>query len=147
MTDTKQLYARYWERFCRLLNERGSLVDLEPKPRRYISHPFGAGIRLSAVASKKESYISVELILEGDRAGKAKKQFAALQEQWTTIAHELTEPAVVCRNPSDVQQSDIKLRRNSYDISDESRWGEQHNWLYAKLQLFHAVFAHRVKEL
>ena len=144
--NAAQLYARYWQCFCQLLNKRGSLVDLEPSHRYYISHRFGSGIRLSTVASKKERYISVELILEGDKAGKAKEQFAALQDQWPAISCELSEP-VVCRNLCDKQQSDIKLRRDDCDVSDEALWADQHNWLYAKLQLFHAVFAHRVKGL
>lgn len=146
MTDAERLYGKYWQRFCQLLNERGSLVDLEPSRRYYISHRLGSGIRLSAVASTKESYISVELILEGDKTGKAKKQFAALREQRTAILRELGEP-VVCRNSCDKQQSDIKLRRNGCDVSNEELWTDQHNWLYAKLQLFHAVFTHRAKAL
>lgn len=146
MTDAERLYAEYWQRFCQLLGARGSLVDLEPSHEYYISHRFGSGIRLSAVASTKESYISVELILEGDKTSKAKRQFAALREHRTAILRELGEP-VVCRNSCDKQQSDIKLRRDGCDVSNKELWADQHNWLYAKLQLFHAVFAHRVKML
>lgn len=146
MTSAKQLYTEYWQRFCQLLNERRSLVDLEPSYEYYISHRFGSGIRLSAVANNKRHYIGVELILEGNKAGKAKEQFATLHDQRTAILCELGEP-VVFRNLCGIQQSDIKLRRNDCDVSDEALWADQHNWLYAKLQLFHAVFAHRVKGL
>ena len=140
---TQQIYLQYWQQFCRILTERGSLVCYEPKDAYYLGRNLGKGIRLSPVASKGKRYISVEVILKGDTA---KKRYASLGKQREEIDKELGE-ACVWRDEPGNKQCDIKLRREGCDISDQAQWAEQHNWLYAKLQLFHAVFAHRIKGL
>ena len=143
MTDTERLYRQYWERFCEMLSERKSLVDYSPEHKYYLTHRFGAGIRLSPVASKGKRYISVELILEG---GSAKEQYNGLDRQREAICRELGE-GTEWQNRSDQKQSYIKLHRYGCDISDQNCWPDQHDWLFAKLQLFYAVFYHRVKDL
>ena len=135
-------YLEYWQRFCQTLTERRSLVCFEPRGEWYLRHPLGKNIRLSPVASKGKLYVSVEVILEGPHA---KERFASLQEQCKEIDRELGEP--VCWRDPAKKQCDIKLRWEGCDPSDQTRWAEQHNWLYAKLQLFHAVFAHRIEGL
>lgn len=140
----QQLYMDYWKKFCDTLKERGSLVYFDkPKDKYWLPYGLGSGVRLSPVASKGKHYISMEVIFEGDAA---KERFASLEEQCREIDNELGEP-VCWRDEPDNKQCYIKLRRNDCDISNRTQWDEQHNWLYAKLQLFYAVFAHRVEQL
>lgn len=137
-------YLEYWQQFCQTLTDRGSLVCFEPRERYYLWHRWkGKNIRLSPVASKRSRYVSVEVILERDAA---KKRFASLKEQREEIDRELGEP-VCWRDDPNQEQCYIKLRWEDRDPSDQTQWAEQHNWLYAKLQLFHAVFAHRIEGL
>lgn len=146
---TQQLYMNYWKKFCDTLKERGSLVCFDkPRDEYWLPYGLGSGVRLSPVASKGKRYISMEVIFEGDAA---KERFASLKEQRREIDKELGKPPLgetLCwRDEPSNQQCDIKLRRDDCDISNPTQWDEQHNWLYAKLQLFYAVFAHRVKRL
>ena len=137
-------YLEYWQQFCQTLTDRGSLVCFEPRERYYLWHRWKEkNIRLSPVASKGKLYVSVEVILEGDAA---KERFASLQEQCKEINRELGEP-VCWRDDPDQKQCYIKLRWEGCDPSDQTQWAKQHNWLHAKLQLFHAVFAHRIEGL
>ena len=78
--------------------------------------------------------------------GSAKEQYDVLHRQREAICRELGE-GTEWRSESDQRQSSIKLRRFGCDVSNEDDWPDQHNWLFAKLQIFHAVFAHRVKDL
>ena len=134
--------GEYWQRFCQTLTERRSLVCFKPRGKGYLRHSLGKNIRLSPVARERSRYVSVEVIFERD----AKKRFASLQEQREEINRELGEP-VCWRDDPDQKQCYIKLRWEGCDPSDQTRWAEQHNWLYAKLQLFYAVFAHRIEGL
>lgn len=137
-------YLEYWQQFCQTLTDRGSLVCFEPQEWYYLRHRWkGKNIRLSPVACERSRYVGVEVILEGPHA---KERFASLQEQCKEIDRELGEPVCWRGGPAQ-KQCDIKLRWEGCDPSDQTQWAEQHNWLYAKLQLFHAVFAHRIEGL
>jgi hypothetical protein len=85
----------------------------------------------------------VTLILYG---ASAKNRFRELMKSKSEIEAEIGETLEVCEMPNSIQ-SQIRLTRTGVDVTDRASWPEQHEWLCEKLELFHKVFAPRVKTL
>jgi len=144
-SETKQLQFEYWTAFRRLLEERGGRIrPTKPGYQHWQDFSLGrSGFHLSAVVNTQKECIGVFLVLSGDSS---KAHFSALSMQKSEIEKEIGGPLDWSEQPGR-KQCYVRLLRSDCDPGDRSHWSEQHEWLYGKLQLFHQVFAERVRNL
>ena len=144
-SPTEETYLEYWRSFGELIDSRGGAYR-PVKPRA--QHWYGdlglgrTGFHLSPVALKKDGIIRMDFVLTG---ADAKSQFQQLLEQKDTIEAE-AETELLWHERPNFQRSKVELASKG-DPNDRDQWPEQHKWLYDKLQLFHRLFADRIKNL
>lgn len=145
LTDTKQLQLEYWEALRRLMEDRGGLVrPTKPLPQHWQSFSIGRShFHINAFANTRDKRIGVQLILSGEDA---KPHFFLLREDRSVIEGECGE-ALDWRELEGKKESHVNLYWRDCDPTDRAKWAEQHEWLYAKLQLFHRTFSQRAKQL
>lgn len=95
---------------------------------------------MSATMNTMDNILSVILTVHGNDS---KAHFALLQEDKVPIEEIIGAILEWRDNP---KQNRIILTAKM-DPKDRTMWSEQHAWLLEKLELFHAVFAPRVKTL
>jgi hypothetical protein len=76
----------------------------------------------------------------------AKSFFHLLQKGRESIEEEIGEP-LEWRELAAGKESHIRLSKHHIDPANRLDWGRQHEWLREKLELFHKVFAPRIKTL
>jgi hypothetical protein len=152
LTETKQVYIRYWTAFREyLLSKASRIKPTKPFPQNWMTIAIGrSGFSLSAVASfwnsEEQSYDSNELRAEFVITGEhSKAYFAVLQAEKDTITNEIGYP-LIWYNPEEARVCRIYVRRST-DLRDQDTWGEQHHWLLNNLEDLHRVFAPRVRTL
>jgi hypothetical protein len=146
LSPVKQLQQRYWEALKALLDSRkGPLRARTPPAQHWTDFSIGrAGAWLTAVANTRDDHIRVELNINGngDRA-LAKQWFAILAADKSAIEKEIGV-ALVWRELPEKLLSQVALRRDGADPSDETDWTAQHAWLADTLERFRAVFRPRL---
>ena len=147
MTPTRQLQLDYWWTLYALIKERDGIVRPR-KPYHRGQHWQGFAIgknhfELLAYIKIRNSQIGVQLYLTGDDA---KTNFNLLHEDKDEIEREIGEPLVWEKLP-DKKNSAIYFVMDNCDLADRSTWPELHTWMIEKLEVFHRVFAQRIKDL
>ena len=97
---------------------------------------------MEATASVQQREMTVQLVIH---TLSAKADFRQLFAMRSAIEQEAGETLDWREAPEKVQ-SRIQLRRDA-DLSDEDSWPELFDWLIAKLEVIHRVFAPRVRAL
>ena len=151
LTPAKELQLRFWTAFREFMNDNGSSVRCQkPLPQHWTNHAIGrSGFHMASIASHWNSAdntydpeIRVEVIIVHPEA---KKAFASLEQQKSTIEEELGGP-IVWYNPDNKKMSKMYIRKSS-DFSKDENWPEQFAWLQQNLVAFHNVFSNRIKQL
>ena len=145
LTPTKQLQLKYWEAPHEVMEKGGGNVrPAKPAARHWQRFSIGrTGFSLSTFANTKAKRIGIRLILRGDNA---KAHYGLLSQEKDTIEQEANEKFEWLELP-DNKESHINLRWHNCDPTDRESWSGQHRWLFEKLEVFHRVFAARLKEL
>jgi hypothetical protein len=144
LTEAKQTQLSFWTAFKEYMDQKGSPVRCQkPLPQHWMNHSIGrGGINLSSIANTSEAEIRVELVT---RDKYSKSYYAQLLKQKEDLEREIGQSAI-WHNPTDARMCRIYLRRPA-DIFNQAAWPEQHDWLRTTLEIFHKVFAPRVKQL
>lgn len=152
LTDSKILQRDFWTAFTDFVKEKNSNIKTtKPAPQHWMNIAIGrSGIRLAAVASFWDSVaesfsgheLRAELVLDDNNS---KKYFEQLESEKGEIEKEIGEP-LTWHNPPDKRMCRIYLRKAT-NLQDKAKWPEQHEWLLSKLELFHKVFATRIKKI
>jgi len=145
ITPVKQMQLEYWTGFAGYLKQHNSTIRTrKPRPQHWMNFSIGRSrFRLSAFMNTQAKRLGIQLAMTGPLA---KPHFFLLQEDKDAINAELQEPVQWRELPAKAQ-SDITLRNEQFDPNRRDQWEDQFEWLRAKLEKFHRVFAHRVKAL
>lgn len=145
LTDTKLLQREFWAGLAALFKSRGGpLRSKSPRPQHWSTFAIGKrDCHLTAFVNSKERWIGLQLTLLGDDA---KRHFRELERIKAAIEKE-AGAALEWEELPEKKESHIALTRYDCDPMDRTKWAEQHEWLYERLQIFHRVFAERVRRM
>jgi hypothetical protein len=145
LTDTKRLQLEFWTAFRRLLQERGSRIrGTKPLPQNWNNFAIGrSDIWLETFVNTRDKRIAVALAFGGPQA---RAHFDQLHQERPPIEAEVGQELDWHAEPGK-KQCRVFLRWEETDPALRDKWPEQHEWLREKLELFHRVFAQRVKNL
>ncbi len=146
LTPTNQLYLEYWTGLRNLLEQRDGVIrPREPRTANWLGISVGRSkFLLAASASVRDKWICVSLTLRGPDA---KPHFRALERDRADIEEEIGDK-LEWDEKDDLKRSEISLSfPEDTDLEDRSDWNRQHQWLCEQLEIFHKVFAPRVKAL
>ena len=146
LSGTKALQQAYWSAFNSVLDKAEGPVsgNRKPPPKSWMAFPTGRSefnLGTTMVRSKRE--FSAYLYIKGV---KAKAFFLLLAEQKDAIEREFGYPIQWEELPSG-QDSQISKYFRDVDPADERDRSRQHDWLAAKVNDLHRVFANRIRSL
>jgi uncharacterized protein DUF4268 len=145
LSDTLNLYLRYWTRFSDFMDERQSMLrgGKKPQPASWMTFAIGrSGFHLDGLLSIQKKRIGVELYIGGDGAA---DYFRLLEQDKERIEIEFGE-ALEWHELPDKKKSRILLLVDK-DPADEDVWDDQFDWMANRLEKLHQVFAARIKLL
>jgi serine/threonine protein kinase len=145
LTEAGRWQLEYWTAFRAYLERKNSFLSPpKPPPQYWIQFPIGrSNFALHATVEKKHRKNCVYLVLTGRDA---KPHFYLLERDREAIHRELGEEAEWRERPSG-KESHVLVCQHETDPENRQNWEAQHEWLKEKLELFHKVFAPRVKTL
>lgn len=145
LSKTQALQLEYWTAFRDRLQQRNSFLK-PSKPQAQTWFPLAIGrshFRLEASTQRKDRRVCAYLILSGPDA---KPHFHLLQRDKEAIEHEIGE-SLEWSERSTREQCYVFLCKHKTDPENRQDWEAQHEWLKEKLELFHRVFAPKIKML
>jgi len=151
LTENRQLQVAFWTAFRTYLEEHSHIQSQKPQPQNWLVHTIGrSGFSLCSIASfydsEREAWeggeIRVELVINHRDA---KAYYARLEAGRGDIEQELGVP-VTWYNPAETRQAKVYIRKAA-DIKNRQAWPTYFEWLKSNLELFHTVFAERVRTL
>lgn len=144
LTDNRRMLLDYWTGFEAVLSDTSEHVrPVSPKPHNWLGHGIGkSGASLNVSLNRRENWIRAEIYLSGKTAGVYFDQLRANQQE---IEDDLGETL----NWYDAAPNDrrIFVELNSSDVTDQSSWPRQHQWLADQLVKLHRVFRDRIRNL
>jgi hypothetical protein len=146
LSETRVMQRAYWTGLHEALEKAGGPVsgNKAPQPQSWMAYPIGrSGFHLGAVMVRPKQQVRSELYISGDAA---KAFFHLLLEQKEAVEQELGYPLEWEELPSR-RDSRISAYLNNVDPENEQDWPRQHEWLAARLNEMHKVFANRVRML
>jgi Domain of unknown function (DUF4268) len=141
-----KLQLEYWTAFRRYMLDHPGNVPPRLTPQPHGSMAFAAGrvgFTILTTINIKGKWISAWLSMHGPNA---KPCFKLLQREKEKIEEEFGEELVWRERPEGIE-SHVVLVLEPADPNDRSDWTRQHKWLRDRLELFHAVFRSRLKQL
>lgn len=132
---------RFWGQFRDYMIQRGSQLQYrERKSTRYLIFDIGCrGFAMSVWMSKRYEGLGTELYMTGKNA---LAHFHLLTEQREEIEKEFGESL-----EWEEERHRTFLWLENVNLTDETDWPNQHEWLATKLEKFDAVFRPRIKAL
>ncbi len=146
LSDIRVMQRAYWGGLHEKLEKAAGPVsgNKVPQPQSWMAYPIGRSyFHLGAVMVRPKQQIRSELYISGDTA---KAFFHLLREQKDAIEQELGCSLEWEELPSR-RDSRISAYLNEVDPENEADWPRQHEWLAARLNEMHKVFANRVRML
>ena len=146
LSETRAMQRDYWTAFHSVLDEISGPVsgNRKPMPQSWMPYPIGrTGFSLNPAMNLRNRQLRSELWITGRNA---KAFFHLLRRQKDAIERELSGDLKWQELPA-ANSSRIAIFLNDADPRDESDWRRQHQWLAARLNELHRVFANRVRAL
>jgi hypothetical protein len=144
ITETKQLQLEYWEAFRKYAIAHATYIKAtKPLPQHWMNIALGrSSFELVAIAAAGINEIRAEVMIHNSQA---KAYFTLLETEKAEIEAEFGQALGWCNLP---EKKSCKIQiRCAADLSDRSKWQEQHQWLVQNLDKLHKTFSHRVKRL
>ncbi len=144
LTNAKQIQLAYWTAFKEYVKEKGNPIRLQkPLPQHWTNLAIGrSNFWLCARVNTLAGSISADLNINE----KSKSAYQALFAQKDEIEKEFGNPLIWNELPQKIQ-STIGITNEHADITNESDWENQFDWLIDKLDRLDKVFRRRVREL
>jgi len=144
LTPTRALQQRYWSGVQNLLAENGGPMRPVSAPAQsWLSHGIGkTGVGLNMAMNTRDNWARVEIYLAGKWA---KQDFASLEVQKSELEAAFGN-ALDWQALPEKQDARICYSINA-DVSDESDWKRQHEWLVRHARRMHDVFRPYVARL
>lgn len=145
LTGITKLQLEYWTAFRSYIESHSSIINpTKPLPQGWMTFSVGrSNFLLQAIVNTRDNRIAVYLAIGGPDA---KPFFYILREPRDELEQGFGE-GLDWRELPDKIESQIYLSKDNTDPTDESRWGEQHEWLLEKMEKFDATFRPIVKTL
>jgi hypothetical protein len=146
LSETRLAQRSYWDAFHKVLDEASGAVsgNRKAQAQSWMAYSIGrSSFHLAAVMSRPKKQVRAELYIKTDEA---KAFFHLLRDQKDAIEQELGYPLEWEELP-DRRDCRIAVYLNNADPDDEKDWRRHHDWLAAKLNDLHRVFANRVRSL
>jgi hypothetical protein len=145
LTETKRLQLEFWAGLRALIDSRGgAVIARKPLPQHWCTFAIGTGhFHLTAFVNTTKRWIGLQLTMVGEDA---KAHFHELARAKAKIEEEAGS-ALEWEELPEKKESHIARTWYDCDPLDRGKWAEQHQWLYEQLQVFHKVFAERVREI
>ena len=147
LPETPLWVGRFWREWSDYMTQIGkplkgpqsgtwSLLNFKPEH-------YGSEFYVDAYLTNEKKEIGIRLCIEWQSD---MKYFYPLKEQRKEIEREFAEP-LEWHESLGYEGSRIFLRKTDIDLTDETDWPNQHEWLASKLELFEKVFRPRLKAL
>lgn len=137
--------VKYWTEFCVHLHQRGGLQfrlpSLIARKRHFIDFPMGT-YTLRASQRVRPPMIAAAFILKGSDAT---TYFDALEEQQAKIHSECGGPLSWYAEVASEKR--IAFLKWDTDVTDETDWSDQHEWIVSKFEKLNEVFRPRIERL
>ncbi|WP_370180137.1 DUF4268 domain-containing protein [Alteriqipengyuania sp.] len=151
LSETKVLQREYWDGLHDQLEKVSGPISGKrtAQAQNWMNYPVGrTGFTLGTAMHLWDRWIRVELYISGENA---KTYFDQLMQEREAIDAEIGDPLNWDRMddlPNDTRKDvRISLYLKDADPGVRVEWTSQHTWLANKLNLFHSVFAPRVRDL
>lgn len=143
LSETQLQQDKFWRGLQDYMIEKESPIRC-PKPAPYGFLIFRTNSRCSIEAyfTATRNEIGIRLYTSGQDA---KAHFHLLAEQRAEIEAKFGEPLEWDELPES-KSSKISLSKTDANLTDETDWQRQYEWLTSKLELFDAVFPQRIRE-
>lgn len=144
LTPIRAMQQRYWIEVENLVGKRGGpLRPVSAQPASWVAHGIGkTGVSLNMVINTRKNWVRVEIYLSGKWA---KHDFAALAENKAELEEEYGA-ALDWQQLPDKRDARI-CHTLEADVSDESNWPRQHEWLVEHASRLHEVFRPYIAKL
>lgn len=144
-TETKELQYRYWQQLVSHLQNAGSkLRPQAPRPRHWHNFSIGrSGTKIATTINTRENRIGAELYLQHPEYSKA--FFHLLLKDKDAIESEIGF-ALDWQELPEKTASRIAMYKDA-DPTNETGWGEQHQWLMGVVEKFDRAFRQRLTKL
>jgi hypothetical protein len=149
ISEAKQIQHKFWQGFAEYLTKNSKVLrPTKPLPQHWMNISIGkSGYKLAAIASfydtEQDSYesneVRAELLIE---TADAKQVFAELQKEQSVIDPQFPTK-LHWHNPPANKSAKIFLRQST-NISNESNWPNDYQWLQTHLELLYKVFRPKV---
>lgn len=145
LTPRDLLLREFWTQLRQDMESHKSRVRTQnPLPQSWTNAALGrTGIYLVAVARVQKKSMSVQVVIHGPNRPRFFSQLWAARAE---IEQELGFSLQWLENP-EKKESHIRLTRDSVDLNDKPSWPEFMSWMRIHLDLFHAIFSQRAREL
>ena len=144
LSEVRAMQLEYWEALNATLHDEGGPVRGNRKPQAlsWMSYAVGrTGFSLNAVMGRRERRVGAQLYMSDSNA---RAYFEQLLEQKDAVEEELGQEL----EWKELRiHSHVSVRLNGHDPEDRDDWPHRHEWLAARLNELHGVFADRVKRL
>lgn len=146
LSSTRIMQRSYWKELNLALDRARGPVSGSRKPpaQSWMAHPIGrSGFNLAGVTNRPKRQLRAELYISGETA---KAFFSLLKQQKEKVEQEIGYPLEWEELPAG-RDSRVSIYLNDVDPKDEADWPRQHEWLAARLNEMHRIFAPRVRTL
>jgi hypothetical protein len=141
LTETQQIYLKYWEAFTERLKAEGSNIRAKPSAQPWLHlDRVGESIWLHASVRRREKWIYAALRCKNGN----------LWERLRPVRNQINEK--VGMTPQDWEEPDkygeayVGISKDA-DPADTSDWPRQHDWLHKNLKQLHEAFAPLIEQL
>ena len=145
LTGTRVIQRDYWAALHLVLDKVSGPVrgNRKPQPQSWMAYSIGRSeFHLGAKTNKLKWWVGAELYIKG---ANAKVFFRLLQADKEEI--EAAIGYALSWEELEGIESRIAIYLEGADPEDEGDWPRQHEWLAARLNEFHRVFANRIRIL
>lgn len=145
LTDHQKFQLEYWQSLKNYVEANKANFKMQkPLPQVWTNIAIGrSNFRLCGSVVKRDNFIRIELVIEGDNA---KLYFKKLREKYESVSRtELNENIIWAELP-DVKVCSIYIKKE-VDVSDRADWNNQQEWFKVNIEKFIKFFGPKVKEL
>lgn len=146
LSEVRLMQREYWAGLHQALNRQQGPVggNRKPQPQSWMTYPIGrSGFVVGASMVRPKKQIRADIYISNEDA---KAYFYLLRDQKDAIEAELGFPLFWDELP-DGRDTRISVSLEDVDPESRSDWPRQHDWLAARLNDLHRVFANRVRAL
>ena len=143
-SETQTQYFEFWSAFRAHCANKGSSLKLrKPRAQHWFSLAVGRSrFSIGLTVTRQHKRLGCEIYIRGSNA---KKAFGLLMK--TRAAIDVEIPGLEWQELPEKQDARIVLFKPDFDIDQHDAWQSGFDWLMKKGELFHRVFAPRIRAL